>query len=145
MDDEDQDINVQLKMRRLRTKRLALLAVSKATNNSTGSPERRLSTTQEEEAALANPLVPLAASFFLERAQKRRGFRKESPAQKAEDSGTSSKPVKLERQCAVSGSKTFGKNGVATIGEESEVEIITENGSSHDKDDQQKKSEESEV
>lgn len=143
MDDEDQDIAAQLKKRRLRTRRLALLAMHK---NSMGTPERRPSTNPEEEAVLANPLVPLAASFFLERAQKRRGFRKDSTATKPDESATAPKPVKLERQSAVGGAKTLGgTNGVATIGEEEETVVIDGSSTKDSQGDKRKKSEESEV
>lgn len=142
VDDEDQDINEQLRRRRLRTRRLALLAISKG---SAGTPERRLSATPEQEAILENPLVPLAASFFLERAQKRKGFRKESTSKPEEP--TAAKPGKLERQTAVSLSKDPGTNSVATIGEEDETEVIINASSSkgsHTKV-ERKKSDESEV
>lgn len=112
-----------------------------------GTPERRPSTNPEEEAVLANPLVPLAASFFLERAQKRRGFRKDSTATKpADESATAPKPVKLERQSAVGGAKTLGgTNGVAKIGEEEETVVIDGSSAIDSQGERRKKSEESEV
>ncbi|XP_035225942.1 uncharacterized protein LOC118198389 isoform X2 [Stegodyphus dumicola] len=73
--DEDQDMTAHLRKRRLRARRLTMLAMH---NNSLGTPERRLSST-DEEPAINNPLVPLAASFFIERAQRRRALRKDIP------------------------------------------------------------------
>lgn len=143
VDDEDQDINAQLRKRRLRARRLALLAMHKT---NTGTPERRASFTPptEHEAVLVNPLVPLAASFFLERAEKRRMLKKETPSAKPEESEGTSKPVKLERQCAVSATRTL--NNISTIGEECETEVAISGKSSGDSEKgERKKSEESEV
>ncbi|XP_054720278.1 Na(+)/H(+) exchanger protein 7-like isoform X2 [Uloborus diversus] len=116
--DEDQDLLAHLKKRRLRTRRLTLLAMH---NNESGTPERRSSIQTEE---LSNPLVPLAASFFLERAQRRKSMMKGIPtkgAETSEESQTASK--KLERQSAVTGLRD--PNGVVTIGEEDEtIEIV---------------------
>lgn len=142
VDDEDQDINAQLRKRRLRARRLALLAMHKP---KTGTPERRESITAptEQEEVLVNPLVPLAASFFLERAEKRRMQKKETSPKPEESEGTS-KPVKLERQCAVSGTRTL--TNISTIGEESETEVVISGESSRDSHKgERKKSEESEV
>lgn len=141
VDDEDQDINAQLKKRRLRTRRLALLAISK---KSMGTPERRESVTPEDEAVVTNPLVPLAASFFIERAQKRRGFKKES-ATKSDEPETASKTVKLERQFAMGGIKNLGANDVSTIGEETEVIISRKSSKDCTKKTEHMKSDESEV
>lgn len=143
VDDEDQDIDAQLRKRRLRARRLALLAMHK---NNAGTPERRASFTPptEHEAVVVNPLVPLAASFFLERAEKRRMLKKEAPAPKPEESEGTSKPVKLERQSAISATRTLNK--ISTIGEESETEVAISGESSRDSQrGEHKKSEESEV
>ena len=143
MDDEDQDINAQLKKRRLRARRLALLAMHK---NNTETPERRESATTEQEEVITNPLVPLAASFFLERAVKRRMLRKDSGTPKPEELEGTSKPVKLERQSAIGGARTLTTNGFSTIGEESETEVMISRESSRDNQkNEQRKSEESEV
>ncbi|GIY33028.1 hypothetical protein CDAR_514871 [Caerostris darwini] len=109
VDDEAQDMATQLKKRRLRTRRLTLLAMHG--DGSSATPERRLSS---DEQALANPLVHTAASFFLERAQRRRMLTR--PAQ----GDSSPRGMRLERQSAVANTS----NGAISIAEEDESEPV---------------------
>ncbi|GBM69271.1 hypothetical protein AVEN_246299-1 [Araneus ventricosus] len=110
VDDEAQDLAMQLRKRRLRTRRLTLLAMH-ANEGSGGTPERRLS----DEAVLANPMVCTAASFFLERAQRRRAVSKLSTGGES-----SPRSIRLERQSAVATSS----NGAISITEEEEPTVV---------------------
>ncbi|KAF8793442.1 Sodium/hydrogen exchanger 2 like protein [Argiope bruennichi] len=118
VDDEAQDMAMQLKKRRLRTRRLTLLAMH-ANEGSAGTPERRLSS--EDQAVLANPMVCTAASFFLERAQKRRALSRFSQA-----GDSSPRTTRLERQSAVATTS----NGAASIAEEDEPTVVVTKPSS---------------
>lgn len=75
----------QLKRRRLRTQRLALLAMHAATPTATTAVERRKSVAEE----LTNPTVHTAASFFMERALKRRLQKKDPAREQAGQSNNS--------------------------------------------------------
>ncbi|GFU09363.1 uncharacterized protein NPIL_128361 [Nephila pilipes] len=113
VDDDSQDMAAQLKRRRLRARRLTLLAMH---GEGSGTPERRPSA---DEQVLSNPMVHTAASFFLERAQRRRMLSKGSSA--ASTGGDSSpRTTRLERQSAV----TRSSNGAISIAEEDESDAI---------------------
>ncbi|KAG8183644.1 hypothetical protein JTE90_005631 [Oedothorax gibbosus] len=93
VDEEAQDMAAQLKRRRLRTQRLALLAMH-AASPAVATTERRKSVAEE----LTNPTVHTAASFFMERALKRR-MQKKDPVegQSVEQSSDQSKGQSLEQ------------------------------------------------
>ncbi|GFW39805.1 uncharacterized protein TNCV_2419711 [Trichonephila clavipes] len=112
VDDDSQDMAAQLKRRRLRARRLTLLAMHA---EGSGTPERRPSA---DEQVLSNPMVHTAASFFLERAQRRRMLSRASTG--GDSSPSANRATRLERQCAVARSS----NGAISIAEEDESDAI---------------------
>lgn len=106
VDDEVQDMNAHLRARRLRARRLTLLALHGASKPSTAAPSGE----QKDGSSGSMEDIPAstkaAVCYFLERAQKRRSLRKE-PLQRAATVGetpasAAAKSQKLERQRAVS-------------------------------------------
>nr|XP_042911070.1 Na(+)/H(+) exchanger beta [Parasteatoda tepidariorum] len=123
--DESRDMAALLKIRRLRARRLTLLAMHKKDSE---TPIARRPSVTEEQIQMNNPMVPLAASFFLEKAQRRRMLKRESVSSQEGEGASSSPPTnskstKLERQCAITTQR--GSSATFSIAEEeSEVNVI---------------------
>lgn len=106
--EEDQEMEAHLRLRRLRARRLTLLAMSNQQSKASLPTDRRPSSSGEMAAAA--PAVITAATFFLEKAQKRRSMRKSGDFQKKDGDSPSEGPyspsakasAKLERQTAIS-------------------------------------------